>query len=210
MNVAIRERAESILRDHFDFEASDAGLRSLDLAGVGGGSRSPDASAVARADRGKARGHARVRETLKRLQPRHVELLSLAYGVRLRDRDTEDGKYRKAVRRNERGWRVRLAELYGASGAVVLASPLARKLYGKDVDAILEADTTFIAWLLANVDLAPKVKQDARRRLDEALDAFALEHGIVDIPAEPRTRSSDKTRARILAFHNVSGHEFGE
>lgn len=210
MKTAIRERAESILRDHFDFEASDAGLRSLDLAGVGGGSSSPDASAVARAARGKARGHARVRETLKRLAPKHVELLSLAYGVRLRTRDTEDGKHRKAARQSERGWRVRLAEIYGADGAVVLASPLAQRLYGKEVGAMIEADTTFIAWLLANVDLAPKIEQDARNRLREAVDAFALEHGVVDIPTEPRTRSSEKTRARILAFHNVSGHEFGE
>ena len=106
------------------------------------------------------------------------------------------------VRSNEVG--ASLAEIYGASGAVVLASPLARRLYGKDVAAVRRTRIRRSSRFWPTWTLPPaRSSSDARNRLDEALDAFALEHGIVDIPAEPRTRSSDKTRARILAFHNV-------
>jgi hypothetical protein len=139
MSTASRASAASILRNHFDTEASDAGLRSLDLASAGArGSASYDASAVARVDRNRESGisHQRVRETLQRLNAKHVELLSLAYGNRLRSRDTEDGKKRRAVRREERNWRVRLVELYGPEGLIALASPLARKLFAGHLRAI--------------------------------------------------------------------------
>ena len=132
--------------------------------------------------------------------------------LRLRDRDTEDGRHRKAVRQTERGWRrVRLAELYGASGAVVPrvsigSTAVRQRLWYPS----LEADTTFIALAFGQRGPCPEDQQDARNRLDEALDAFALEHGIVDIPAEPRTRSSDKTRARILRFTTSRGMSLGE
>lgn len=209
--VQLRQTAANTLRNHFDTEASDAGLRSLDLASTGAsGSRSYDAGAVARVDSKHGMAHRRVRSTLQAMLPRHVEILSLAYGIRLRTRDTEDGKHRKALRQTERGWRVRLAELYGADGAVVLASPLAQRLYGKDVDASKDAtgneETTFIAWLLANTELVPKIAHDARDRLNEALDEFIVAHGIVEAPRE---RSSEKTRARILAHHPEHGVEIG-
>ena len=152
-----------------------------------------------------------MRETPKRLQTASnmSSFLSSRTELRLRIATRRTGDIAKPSVRPNEDRRVRLAELYGASGAVVLASPLARRLHGKDVATVLEADTTSIAWLLANVDLAPKIKQDARNRLDEALDASALEHGIVDIPAEPRTRSSDKTRARIRSFTTSRGMSWG-
>lgn len=208
MTRALRPIAAAILRTHYDTEASDAGLRSLDLASAGGqGSRSYDATAVARADRTIARGkfgndntHQRINETLRSLSPPHAEILSLAYGVRLRSRDTEDGKKRRAVRSDERNWRVRLAELYGQEGAAVLASPLAKRLAGQDV----------IAWLLGDGSkYAGQITTETKAALDEALDAFVEAHGITEAPPVPRQRSSERTRTRVLAFHAEHGQEIG-
>jgi len=216
MTRALRPVAASILRTHFDTEASDAGLRSLDLASTGGqGLRSYDAAAVARADRTLARAkfgddntHQRINETLRSLSPSHAEILSLAYGVRLRSRDTEDGKKRRAVRSDERNWRVRLAELYGQEGAAVLASPLAKRLAGQDRDAV--ADGSIVGWLLnAGKTHFADIAADTRARLDEALDAFVAIHGITEALPTPRQRSSEKTRSRVLAFHAEHGQEIG-
>lgn len=257
-----RTTATNILRNHFDTEASDAGLRSLDLASTGAsGSRSYDASAVARVDRHHNKlvefRHDQVRASLKSLHPKHVEVLSLAYGNRLRTRDIEDGKHRKAVRQTERGWRVRLAELYGQEGLMVLASPLARRLFRDHVEllaahaedqyegpavhpacfdmqsaedvftkgrnAVLSAATSYaiqvaseaaegglVAWLLnRDAKQTAQIEADARHHLNEALDAFADAHGITTAPAEPRRRSSERTRTRILASHAEHGQEIG-
>jgi hypothetical protein len=200
-----RTTAATILRDHFDTEASDAGLRSLDLAGTGGrGSRSFDASAVARADRTKAKEigaslgsgytHARVRTALKKLSPEHVEILSLTYGLRFRTRDTEDSKHRRALPQHERNWRVRLAEIYGQDGPMVLASSVSNG----DVGWLLEASKTH----------SNSIEERARKLLHAALDVFCLAYGIDATPA-PRTRSSEKTRSRILASHAENGHIIG-
>lgn len=208
MTRALRPIAAAILRTHYDTEASDAGLRSLDLASAGGqGSRSYDAAAVGRYDRSNARRkfgddntHQRINETLRSLSPSHVEILSLAYGVRLRSRDTEDGKKRRAVRSDERNWRVRLAELYGQEGAAVLASPLAKRLAGQDV----------IAWLLGDGSkYAGQITTETKAALDEALDAFVAAHGITEAPPASRQRSSERTRTRVLAFHAEHGQEIG-
>lgn len=216
MTRALRPIAAAILRTHFDTEASDAGLRSLDLASAGGrGSRSYDAAAVARADRTNARAksgndntHQRINETLRSLSPSHAEILSLAYGVRLRSRDTEDGKKRRAIRSDERNWRVRLAELYGQDGAAVLTSPLAKRLAEQDTDTI--ADGSIIGWLLnAGKTHFADITADTRTRLDEALDAFVAAHGITEAPPVPRQRSSERTRTRVLAFHAEHGQEIG-
>lgn len=238
MNAAKREAAASILRQHFATEASDAGLRSLDLSAAGGsGARSYDAVAVARAERSRGT-HRRVREALKRLSPAQVEILLLAYGCRLRNRDIEDGKSRKALRQAERNWRVRFAEVYGAEGASVLASPLAHRRFREHVEelqdrtlekpendsskAIAQHATAveaalakalaggLIAWLLdAGRSYAAPILADTAKCRDAALDAFAEAYGVrVDIA--PRTRSSEKTRARILASSAIHGHEIGE
>lgn len=213
MTRALRPIAAAILRTHFDTEASDAGLRSLDLASTGGrGSRSYDTAAVARADRSKKRdddnNHQRINESLRRLLPRHDVILSLAYGVRLRSRDTEDGKKRRAVRSDERNWRVRLAELYGEEGAAALASPLAKRLAGQDTEAVVH--DSIVGWLLgAGKTHLADIAADTRARLDEALDAFVVAHGITEAPHVPRQRSNDKTRARVLAFHAEHGQEIG-
>jgi hypothetical protein len=254
----VRTAATNILRNHFDTEASDAGLRSLDLASTGAKcSSSYDSSAVARAERGHGRDHQRVRASLKRLSPKHVEIITLAYGERLRTRDIEDGKHRRAVRQNERNWRVRLAELYGADGLIALVSPLAQRLFRDHVEvleahaedqyegpaihpacidmqsaedvfakgrnAVLSAPTSYavqvaseaaagglVAWLLnRDSKQTAQIAEDARRSLNEALDAFAEAHGIT--PAEPasRRRSSERTRTRILALHPEHGQVIG-
>jgi hypothetical protein len=264
--VQLRTFVTNILRNHFDTEASDAGLRSLDLASTGArGSASYDASAVARVDRGHGHDHRRVRATLTRLHSKHVEMLSLAYGTRLRSRDTEDSKKRKAIPRAERNWRVRLVELYGNDGAIVLASPLARKLFAEhaqvlrdgadatrpDIDerlaplrsrdawdvhtesaeellararnavlpaesqdaldaAVKAAEGGLVAWLFdAGRMHMEQIGRDARARLNEALDAFAVAHGLEPEPATPRRRSSERTRIRILALHPEHGQVIG-
>jgi hypothetical protein len=211
-----------------------------------------------------------VRATLKRLHSKYVEMLSLAYGTRLRSRDTEDSKKRKAIPQAERNWRVRLVELYGNDGAIVLASPLARRLFAEHVQelrsgadaampshaervssrlspeivffegqvapwdaesaeeflararnavlpteslealdaAVKAAEGGIVAWLLrADNELAEDIRQDARARLNEALDAFSVAHGLEPEPATPRRRSSERTRTRILASHAEHGHE---
>jgi len=260
-----RTTATNILRNHFDTEASDAGLRSLDLASTGAsGSRSYDSSAVNRVDKSKARAmfgddnsHRRVRETLKRMLPAHVEIITLAYQDRLRTRDIEDGKHRKALRQSERGWRVRLAELYGQEGMVALASPLAQRLFRDHVElleahaedqyegpnvypscfdmqsaedvfakgrnAVLSPATShaiqaaseaatggIVAWLLnRDAKQTAAIAEDAREQLNAALDSFVELHGITPQPAEPRRRSSEKTRARILASHAENGQVIG-
>jgi hypothetical protein len=217
MTTGSRTFAASILRNHFDTEASDAGLRSLDLGSAGSsGSRSFDASAVARADRKREGGidHQRVRETLKRLVPKHAELLSLAYGTRLRSRDVEDGKKRRAVPQNERNWRVRLVELYGPEGLIALASPLAQKLFAEHVQEmrlmVSTRDEQMTHWLLdAGKTHASQIEEEARKMLDEALDAFATTHAIMSKPVAPRRRSSAPTRAKILASCAENGQDIG-
>ena len=219
MTTGSRTFAASILRIHFDTEASDAGLRSLDLGSAGSsGSRSFDASAVARYDRKRDGGidHRRVRETLKSLSAKHVELLSLAYGSRLRSRDVEDGKKRRAVPQNERNWRVRLVELYGPEGLIALASPLAQKLFAEHVQELRQQATThwhddrLITWLLdAGKVHASQIEAEARQLLNEALDAFATAHHVTSKPAAPRRRSSERTRERVLASHTENGQEIG-
>lgn len=130
----------TLLRIYFDTEASHAGLRSPDFARDGGrSSNSPDAAAVARVSRGAPVDHRRIRQALQVLEPHHVEVLSLAFGVTLRNRDVDDTGRRKAIRTPERAWRVQLAELYGVEGAVVLASPKARRLFAEHLHALGEA-----------------------------------------------------------------------
>lgn len=207
LRTSLREHAAKILQNHFDTEASDAGLRSLDLAGVGSsGSRSYDASAVARADKGHARQHAKVRAALTKLDAKHVELLSLAYGCRFRSRDVEDSKRRKAIPQHERNWRVRLAEDYGTEAAMVMASPLAQRLYQDETAQTSEEG--FVTWLLGSGHKhRDTIATDATNRLNVALDAFAAVYGLQQADSAPRTRSSEKTRSRILASYPEHGQE---
>jgi limonene-1,2-epoxide hydrolase len=130
----------AILRIYFDTEASRAGLRSPDFARAGGRSATtPDAAAVARVSRGSGVDHQRIRQALQALEPHHIEVLSLAFGVTLRNRDVDDTSRRRAFRTPERAWRVQLAELYGVEGAVALASPKARRLFEDHLHGLGEA-----------------------------------------------------------------------
>lgn len=207
-----RVAATNILRNHFDTEASDAGLRSLDLESTGArSSASYDASAVARTDRALAREkindkntHERVRRTLKRLHPKHAEMLSLAYAVRLRTRDTEDSKKRKALPQHERNWRVRLAELYGSGGAIVLASPLAQELFLKHVRELRNsADAS-----MPNVfdRLTPMFSHD--EHIDVDLSGGELEESADSLLARAARKlvlSAESRDAISMAEHAVEG-----
>lgn len=240
----LRTRAATILRDHFDTEASDAGLKSLNLESTGAsGSRSFDGAAIARAARslsGNGSNHVRTRKALAQLSTPHRDVLTLAYGIRLRTRDIEDGKKRKALRQNERNWRVRLAEIYGSQGAYVLASPLAKRLLQKHIDHLNDGLATevntastdsgalppelqhrldtlgaaveggLIPWLLdAGRAHSAAIQADANKLLNAALDAFAAQYGLSATPPEPRKRSSEPSKTRILASHSDHGYEIG-
>ncbi len=118
-----------VLRDHYETEAADAGLRSIDLSGCGGGrsAASPDTAAVSRVLRQAE--HRRVRDALSTLDKAHQDALALAYGVSLREHDPHDekrAKKRKDAPRDERGWRIRLRArlpLLGSCAAVVMLAP---------------------------------------------------------------------------------------
>jgi hypothetical protein len=132
-----------VLREHFDTEAVDAGLRSPDWQSGGiRSASSPDAGMFARAIRFRQDEHRRVREALARVSPEHREALELAYGVAFRERDVDDGSRRRALRTSERNWRVRLREIYDfPECAVVLASNLARSMFRARVaTALIAAD----------------------------------------------------------------------
>lgn len=155
----------AILRQFFDSESRVSGLRSPDLAGTGSrGTSSPDAGAVARVSRFEPAAHRRVRAALRSLSDEHVEILSLAYGVTLRSRDYDAHGKRKAVKAGERGWRVQLVELYGRDEcAIVLASPKARSLYQRHIEALeQDADDALpdVEERLVGLDVA--VDDDAR------------------------------------------------
>lgn len=152
----------TLLRIYFDTEASHAGLRSPDLARAGGRSATtPDAAAVARVARGAPVDHRRIRQALQALDPRHAEVLSLAFGVTLRNRDVDDTSRRKAIRTPERSWRVQLAELYGVEGAVVLASPKARRLFEEHLRGLGEAAVEALPALEERVEQGRPTDPDA-------------------------------------------------
>ena len=140
---------------------------------------------------GDANSHRRVREALKRLSSKHAEIITLAYGDRLRSRDVEDSKKRKALPQAERNWRVRLVELYGPEAGMVLASPLANKLYAKHLEH-LETSAS-----------------DALPPLDERVDAGRN----IDGPFMPYDDTDeDKARLRVMipkstqhVTHEVAG-----
>lgn len=119
-----------ILREHFQTEASDAGLRSPDLLGTGGGSPDPEARISQRKiDRQEL--HRRVRHALQQLDPNSARLLELAYGCPLRDR--EEGipsRARKHGRVEEPGWRFRFRAAFGSAECLIaLQSPSARRYF---------------------------------------------------------------------------------
>ena len=103
-----------------------------------------------------------------------------------------------------------MAELYGASGAVVLASPLARRLYGKDVATVLEATRRSSHGFWPTWTLPRRSKQDARNRLDGALDAFALSMAsLISQLSHARGPAIKTAREDPFAFHNVPGMSLG-
>lgn len=211
----------AILRQFFDSESTVSGLRSPDLKRTGTrGSSSPDAGAVARVDKWQSAAHRRVRLALLSLSPEHVEILSLAYGVVFRSRDIDDQGKRKAVKTGERGWRVRLVELYGiGEPAIVLASPKAQRLYRQHVEALkqdAEDATPELEARVAGLDVdedtpirafIPAVAQGALARVTKAqqggLIAWLLDAGrkhAKEIQAEARALLAEACDAFATAY----------
>lgn len=163
-----------VIRDHHETEAADAGLRSIDLSGCGGGrsANSPDTAAVSRVPRQAE--HRRVRDALSTLSKQHQDALALAYGVSLREFDPHDerrAKKRKDAPRDERGWRIRLRERLpslGSCAAVVMIAPTVVRSF-----SLAPRGEGVAEWLASG---APKV----------LLDIAANE--AIEILAEARTR----------------------
>ncbi len=203
------------LRDHFDTEAADAGLRSIDLSGSGvRGSSSPDTAAVARASQNRQEEHRRVRDALRRIDRSHADALLLAYGTRLRDREMDDCRRGKAPRRAERDWRVLLHELYpiGPCVAVVMASRTA------DETARRESAGDVLAWLLSGVSAPYRraVEEEVLVLLKEARAAFAAAYvppsgraRLDAVPQARRGRPFDKERIRFHALDGAHNEEIG-
>lgn len=200
------------LRDHFLTEASDAGLRSIDLSGSGvRGSAAPDTAAVARAAMNRQDDHRRVREALRRIGKPHADVLSLAYGTPLRDRDMDDGRRGRALRQNERDWRVVLTERFSLKTmtALVLISPTAASR------AREESAGDVRLWLLS--PLAQESRReieaevlgmlaDARRAFAAAYEPPAGRPRLDAVPRARRGRPRDTERIRYEALggaHNL-------
>jgi hypothetical protein len=192
------------LRDHFATEASDAGLRSPSLEGSPKASSSPDAAAVARASSGRQAMHSAVRDALRRIGPDHADVLSLAYGVTFRYRDIDDGNRRKALRKEERNWRVLLRETYrlGEHVAIVLASKSAREAQG---DAV--------AWLLSEAakNNHTKIEDECVELLVKARKLFAAAYippkGSQEDPLQ--VEHGKRKRARPIAGDTIRVRAFG-
>jgi hypothetical protein len=155
------DRIANILRDHFQSEESDAGLRSPNLEGSPRASSSPDAAVIARMSSGRQDRHARARAALSELDPSERNVLSLAYGIVFRSRDIDDTNGRKAPRKVDRNWRILLRETYrdlGDAVAVVMASPFAIR------SAKIEMKGEIVEWLRSDV-----AKRNRDRIQDEAI-----------------------------------------
>lgn len=201
------------LRDHFLTEASDAGLRSIDLSGSGvRGSAAPDAAAVARAAMNRQEEHRRVREALRRIGKPHADVLSLAYGTPLRDRDMDDGRRGRAVKQTERDWRVVLTERFSLKSmtALVLISPTAT------IKAREESAGDVRLWLLSPLaqERRGEIEAEVLSMLGEARKAFAAAYepppGRPRLDAIPRTRRGrpfDKERIRYQALDGAHNRE---
>lgn len=203
-----------VLRDHYETEAADAGLRSIDLSGSGGGrsATTPDAAAVSRVPRQAE--HRRVREALSLLSKLHQDALALAYGVSLREFDPHDEKRaakrkkdaQRDAQRDERGWRTRLrARLpsLGSCAAAIMVAPSILRSF-----ELAPRGEGAAEWLASG---APRVLVDqaageALEILSEARKAFARAYAPrsgprLDQKPPRRTRSIDKDeiRRRIAA-----------
>lgn len=200
----------AVLRDHFQTEETDAGLRSLDLSAVGGnGTPSRGTLSDRRLDRlgDRQDGHRRARQALAVIGRDLAEVLALAHGTTLRERDAGEG--RRAAAREERNWRVRLREIYGcAESAIVVASPKAQELYAEH-----GAGSTFLAYLLGQgQEHREAIWEDALALLERARKAFAAAYEPakgprLDAPPGRRSGKRDMSRARALASSLGNGHK---
>lgn len=201
----------AVLRDHYQTEEADAGLRSLDLSAVGGGASVPGTLSDRRLDRlARQEEHRRARAALTAIGARRAALLALAYGAGLRDRDAaEPGRVRAP--QGERNWRVRLREIFGVpESAIVLASPLALELHGEAGSGA----GPLVAWLLGRGrEHAERIWEDALGELEKARTAFAAAYEpargprLDAPPGRRRTKGRDMARARALASSLGSGHK---
>lgn len=209
------DRIAVLLRDHFQTEESDAGLRSPSLEGQPKSYSTPDAAAVARASGDRYDKHRRCRDALNELAPTERNVLSLAYGVVFRSRDVDDFSGRKAPKKLDRNWRVRLRETFRDLGdvvAVVMALPFVLQ------NAKTDAKDNVIEWLLSDIAKRNRqqIQDDAIEILSSARKAFAE----VYIPPEGeerldapkkrgrgRPRTDDDFRFRLLG--GIHGKEIG-
>lgn len=185
-------------------------MRAQDISADRGGDGF-DERMLRRSLNGHQDGHRRVRQALGKLAPEQRNILELAYGLTFRNRDVETESKRRALRTEERNWRVRLRERFDyLECAAVLASPVARALYHAHEMAHEQAVDAALPPLDERVDAGRKwgspyedtVEDRARLRVAlprDVLDVRACEMGFVEWLAT----TDEKTRSRITA--NVMG-----
>lgn len=201
-----------LLRDHFQTEESDAGLRSPSLEGAPKGSSSPDTAAVTRASSGRQDKHRRCRAALSLLDQSERTVLSLAYGMSIRSRDIDDHHGRKAPKKIDRNWRVLLRETFrdlGAAVGIVQASPLAIRS---------AKNGSVIEWLMTSEAKSQRqtIQDEAVALLIAARKSFALcyippaNEEKLDAPKKRnrgRPKIDDDIRYRLLG--GAHGREIG-
>lgn len=204
-----------LLREHFQTEESDAGLRSSGWESNPKTTSSPDSAAVARSSSGRHEMHARVRAALSMLDASERNVLALAYGVVFRSRDVDDKGGRKVPRKADRNWRVRLRETYRDLGdvvAVAMASPFAIR------SAKLEAKGEIVEWLCSDTANRQRqtIQDEAIALLIGARKSFAAAYEPpngeerFDAPkrrARGRPANGDDLRTRVLG--GIHGREIG-
>jgi hypothetical protein len=188
-----------LLRDHFQTEESDAGLRSPSLEGSQQGSSSPDAAFVARVDSGRHDKHVRCRAALAKLSAEERLVLTLAYGLHLRSREIDDASNRRAPRKDERNWRVVLRETYRLGDIVGIV------FLNHRIDYLLSD---------AGKNRSDRIASDAVIAFMSARQAFAAVYETPNGEArldEPKRRSRGRPKAadgiRHVAFGGIHGRE---
>lgn len=194
------DRIAVVLRNHFQTEESDAGLRSPGFESSPKASASPDAAFVARADSDRQGVHRRCRAALAQLQPYEREILLLAYGLHLRSREIDDEGGRHAPKKSDRDWRVVLREIYGIGDVVGIV------LRGRRISYLLSE-----AGRNCKIDIIT----DAIDELLNARNAFAKVYEPpngeerLDAPKKrKRGRTSEREIVRHSAFGGIHDLEF--
>jgi hypothetical protein len=190
-----------LLRDHFQTEESDAGLRSPSLEGNPKTYSTPDSAFVARVDSGRHGKHKRCRAALAKLSEEDRLVLTLAYGLHLRSREIDDANGRKAPKKGERNWRVVLRETYGIGDVVGIV------LLSHRVDYLLSESGKLRKDRILSDSIAAFL--NARNAFAAAYDPPNGEERLDAPKRRARGRPKGGDDVRFTAFGGLHGREIG-